>query len=64
MVPEGHPEELLEEAEELAAAEPVGDIPLLAPAGDGDGDGDGAVPASKRDRRRQRRKARPHGRAR
>ena len=61
MVPEGHPEELLEEAEELAAAEPVGEIPLLAPTG---GDGDGAAAATKRDRRRQRRKARPHGRAR
>jgi SecD/SecF fusion protein len=57
-VAEDHPEELLEEAEARAAAEPVGEIALLAPSDGGDGDG------SKRDRRRQRRKARPHGRAR
>jgi SecD/SecF fusion protein len=62
-VPEDQPEELLEDAEALAASEPVGEIPLLAPTGDGVGGGDGAA-ASKRDRRRQRRKARPHGRAR
>jgi SecD/SecF fusion protein len=58
-VAEDQPEELLEDAEAAAAAEPVGEIALLAPS---DGGGDGA--ASKRDRRRQRRKARPHGRAR
>jgi SecD/SecF fusion protein len=60
-VPES-PEEILEEAEEAAAEEPV---PALAPltaaertvaAGGGDG--------SKRERRRQRRRTRPHGRAR
>jgi SecD/SecF fusion protein len=58
-VAEDQPVELLEDAEAAAAAEPVGEIALLAPS---DGGGDGA--ASKRDRRRQRRKARPHGRAR
>jgi SecD/SecF fusion protein len=58
-VAEDQPVELLEDAEAAAAAEPVGEIALLAPS---DGGGDGAV--SKRDRRRQRRKARPHGRAR
>ena len=62
---------LLEEAEELAAAQPTPDLIPDALQGDGVGDGDGAVPApatarsaDARERRRQRRKSRPHGRAR
>jgi SecD/SecF fusion protein len=59
-VSEDESEELLEEAEAAAAAEPVPEIPLLAPTGVASGDG----AASKRERRRQRRRTRPHGRAR
>jgi SecD/SecF fusion protein len=59
-------EEVLEEAEEAAAAEPA---PELARVPTPVVDGSGAAPASsasaaKRERRRQRRRARPHGRAR
>ena len=61
-------DEILEEAEEAAAAQPA---PELISAGIGAGGpaaaGDGkaaAAAASKRERRRQRRRTRPHGRAR
>ena len=61
---------LLQEAEELAAAQPTPDLIPDALQGDGapaaaTADGTAESPAStKRDRRRQRRSTRPHGRAR
>jgi SecD/SecF fusion protein len=65
-------EEILEEAEEAAAAEPapeLGRAPMPAAAPTPTVDGGSAAPATsasqaKRERRRQRRRARPHGRAR
>jgi SecD/SecF fusion protein len=58
------PEEVLEEAEEAAAAEPVPELVATgAPPGPARGDGKSAA-QSKRERRRQRRRTRPHGRAR
>ncbi|MFL5965830.1 MAG: protein translocase subunit SecD [Gaiellaceae bacterium] len=60
-------EEVLEEAEEAAAAEPAPAYAAVGIDGGGDGDGDGAAGSSakdKREQRRQRRRARPHGRAR
>jgi SecD/SecF fusion protein len=55
-------EEVLEEAEQAAAAEPAPGLAAVT-AVDG-GDGASASAAAKRERRRQRRRARPHGRAR
>ena len=63
---------MLEEAEELAAAEPTPELVPAAAPGDPDLDGDGdhrtsgprATDEVKRERRRQRRKSRPHGRSR
>jgi preprotein translocase subunit SecF len=63
---------MLEEAEELAAAEPTPELVPVPGPGDPDLDGDGdhrtsgprATDEAKRERRRQRRKSRPHGRSR
>ena len=63
---------MLQEAEELAAAEPTPELVPAAAPGDPDLDGDGdhrtsgprATDEAKRERRRQRRKSRPHGRSR
>jgi len=60
-------EEILEQAEEAAAAEPAPELARVpAPTVDGGGAPAPATSASqaKRERRRQRRRARPHGRAR
>ena len=61
-------EEVLEEAEEAAAAEPAPElarIPTPAPVVDGAAaSGGSSASQAKRERRRQRRRARPHGRAR
>jgi SecD/SecF fusion protein len=57
-------EEVLEEAEEAAAAEPAPELAgVSVPAVDGGGVSSSSAQA-KRERRRQRRRARPHGRAR
>jgi SecD/SecF fusion protein len=61
-------EEVLEEAEEAAAAEPTPELAGVAapaaPTVDGGGAGTPSSSQAKRERRRQRRRARPHGRAR